>query len=116
MCYIITRSLVPLIDVTSSGGGGIGTTLANPGTLIPNSGEVLAGNSFNLPAGAYKATVWNTGLEDITVGGVTVPPGKKEEQEHAYNKTTNRQDFTTSLLIVVPAGGHATYLAQYPST
>lgn len=116
MCYRIRRSPVQLIDVTASAGGGGGSLPATAGNMVPDFGTVNGGDSFTVPAGAYKVTVWNEGLKNITVDGDTKTPGSQPYVlEYAVNKTNNTQDFTPAIQIDVPAGGQARYLAYRPS-
>ncbi len=114
--YILNRSSIQLIDtVVATGGGGGGSLPAAPGTMIPEDGIIPEDTTQVILPGAYKVTVWNTGLTDITVNNKTYPPGQSFMLEFAINKTNNKQDFTPTITVEVPTGGEANYIAYRPS-
>lgn len=108
--------MIQLFVPGSGGGGGGGnvTELLNPGTLSAAFQDLGAG-SVTVPAGAYKVTVWNTGVLNITVAGATVAPGEKWEIEARENRSTTKFDLCPSVAIVVPANGAAQYQTVNPS-
>lgn len=101
--------------VVGSGGGGEVTELLEADTLSQTF-VALGPGTTNIPAGAYRVRVYNTGLENITANGATVPIGESWLIEYHENRATTRVDFCPAVAVVVPAGGNAGYQAEFPST
>jgi len=78
--------------------------------------EAIGPGTETVTAGAYEIKVMNTGLQDITVNGQTVPRGDTYRIEARSNPATQRLDLCPALTIVVPAGGAASYYVTRPST
>lgn len=108
--------MIQLINTGSGGGGGGNVTeLLTPGTLGQTFADLAGGASVTIPAGAYRVTVWNTGVVNITVAGAPVAPGEKWEVQKEENRSTTKVDFCPSVAIVVPSGGAAQYQVITPS-
>lgn len=105
-----------IIGVNGSAGGGgsdVSVTL-EPGTLSQTFAN-LAPGATNILAGAYEIRLYNAGLENITANGVTVFPGETWTISARENFVTQKLDFCPLVAVVVPAGGAASYQAEYPS-
>jgi hypothetical protein len=118
MSYRVYRGAVTHLDATLSisGGGGGGSTIYAANTLTTDRQELVGPVTENIAAGAYRVSVRNTGLENITVNTDVVPPNGLWEVEMEFNKTNSRQDFCPAVQIEVPAGGDCAYSAVFPST
>jgi len=105
-----------VISATIEGGGGgpitETLTVGNASTTFLAMGE----GSYNIPVGQYEVRVYNTGLEDITVNGATVPMGESWGVEAIENRITGRFDLTPAVTVVVPADGAASYQYHSPSS
>lgn len=106
--------MITLYNPSGGGGGGNVTELLTADTLTQTFDNLGAGTE-NILAGAYRIRVYNAGLEDITVNGATVFSGEYWTIEARENRATTRIDFCPAVVIVVPAGGAASYQAEWPS-
>ncbi len=102
---------------TSSGGGGGGavTETLTPGTTQA-AFEAVGEGTHNIAAGKYRVVIYNAGVFDITVNGITVPPGERWVIGSHENRITARFDLTPAVTIVVPALGAASYYTETPSS
>lgn len=110
MAYIGVRNRVSIStgDITAS------ITPYTSGTQVQDYQAVTSG-TYNIPAGKYRVTVYNSGVEDITVNGDLVPTGEVWEAQAEANPATQKYDLTPAVEIVVPAGGNASYTTRTPS-
>lgn len=110
MAYIGVRNRVSIStgDITAS------ITPYTAGVQVQDYQAVTAG-TYNIASGKYRVTVYNSGVEDITVNGDLVPTGEMWMAEAMDNPATQKIDFTPAIEIIVPAGGNASYSTISPS-
>jgi len=108
-----------MIQLINPALGSVSGSLNVTETLAQNtmgmSWAAVGTGTTNVPAGAYRVRVFNTGLENIAVNGATVPPAEMWEVEARENRVTGRLDLCPAVTIVVPADGQASYQAETPS-
>ncbi|MBX2927011.1 MAG: hypothetical protein KF852_04185 [Saprospiraceae bacterium] len=106
--------MIVSIPPGGSGGGEV-TELLAANTMQQTFGNIAANTTENIAAGAYRIRVYNAGLEDITVNGVTVFPGEYWTIEARENRSTTRFDLCPAVAVAVPVGGAASYQVERPS-
>lgn len=103
--------------MVNPGGGSGGTVTIDPyeaGTQSSDYGTV-SDDTKTIDAGKYRVKVYNEGATNITVNGDTVPMGNEFTLEAFNNANTQKTDLTPEVVIVVPAGGNASWSWVGPS-
>lgn len=110
MAYIGVRNRVSIStgDITAS------IEPYTAGIQVSDYQAVTAG-THNVASGKYRVTVYNTGVENITVNGDLVPTGEVWVSQAEANPVTQKFDLTPAVEIIVPAGGNASYTSISPS-
>lgn len=106
----VNSSIQPSISIA----GGVTIDPYDSGTMGTEFESISAG-SYNIASGAYSISVFNEGIQDITVNGDTVAPGEKWELKAFSNDNSQKVDFCPEVDIVVPAGGAGKYQVYRPS-
>lgn len=107
--------MIAIVNGGASGGGDVEVIEQLTAAVMTPVFENLVDGTHSISAGAYQVRLYNAGLTDITVNGITVYSGDHWQLEARENRTTTRFDLCPEIEVIIPVGGSASYQAEYPS-